>query len=188
MPPLPPITEKQAIKNIRTTLAAPRGLDRTDLSLAFDPIAASDKPSLSGHLDPSVFDRTVGVIVLDVAPFVRGIVAADDRRRQERLKLGTLVSAVEGDQGLGVGFGQGVKRRKTRSAMSALEGGERRRTRGERYFSGEVNGYLVLRTGGEWQGAVGDVMEEMGPVVESEVTEGGPAIGESEEQGGVVLL
>lgn len=128
----------------------------------------------------------MGVIVLDVAPFVRGIVAADERRRRERLKLGTLLSEGAGvgigtGTGTGAGLGQGGKRRKTRSAMSALEGGERGRTRGERYFSGEVNGYLVLRTGGEWQGAVGDVMEEMGVPAGSEVEGSGEATGISEE-------
>lgn len=159
------------------------------MSLAFDPIAASDKPSLSGHLDPSVFDRTMGIIMLDVAPFVRGIVAADDRRRKERLKLGTLLSegagpgaGVEVGAGAGLGLGQGVKRRKTRSAMSALEGGERGRTRGERYFAGDVNGYLVLRTGGEWQGAVEDVMGEMvAPAGLEVVGESGSATAESGE-------
>ncbi|SPO03087.1 related to ELG1 protein required for S phase progression and telomere homeostasis [Cephalotrichum gorgonifer] len=153
-PPPKPITEREAMKNIRSSLTKVEPLNRMDFSLAFDPIASSDKPGLSSHLDPSVFDRTMKMIVLDVAPFVRGIVAADEKRRNERLALGTLVS--EGER---VGGG-GTKRRKTRSAMSALEGGERRTTRGERYFSCDVNAYLVLRTGGRWQGAVDEVIEE----------------------------
>ncbi|MBE3049262.1 hypothetical protein IMZ48_43535, partial [Candidatus Bathyarchaeota archaeon] len=110
-PPPPPITEKDAISNIRLTLTAPPPLGRADMSLAFDPLAASDKPSSPGHLDPSVFDRTMSLVVLDVAPFVRGIVAANEQRRRETVRAGGLVS--EGGTG---------KRRRTRAALSAGEG------------------------------------------------------------------
>lgn len=103
----------------------------------------------TGHLDPSVFDRTMKLIVLDVAPFVRGIVATDERRQRERAtRAGALLVS------------EGGKRRKTRAAMSAIEGGERRATRGERYFSADVNGWLVRRTGGRWEGAWEEAMRE----------------------------
>lgn len=107
------------------------------------------------------------LIVVDVAPFVRGVVAADERRQRERAKVGTLL--VSG----------GGKRRRTRAAMSAAEGGERRATRGERYFSGEVNGWLVRRTGGRWEGA----LEEAVRGQEEALREGGAV---EEEVGGFV--
>src|SRR6266566_7956553 len=89
---------------------------------------------------PSVFDGTVRPITIDVAPYVRSIVAYDARLQKQRLKLSNLIS--EG--------GRGPKRmRTTRAAMSALEGGSRSATRKEKWFSADLNTALVLRTGGE---------------------------------------
>lgn len=115
----------------------------------------------SGHLDPSVFDRTMRLIVVDVAPFVRGIVAADERRQRQRARVGTLLVS------------EGGKRRRTRAAMSAAEGGERRATRGERYFSGEVNGWLVRRTGGRWEGALEEAVRGQEEALREEDAAGG---------------
>ena len=56
---------------------------------------------------------------------------------QERLKLSSLLS--EG--------GKRKRMRTTRSAYSALEGGERRLTRKEKYFGGSLTTGLVMRTG-----------------------------------------
>ncbi|KAJ3524543.1 hypothetical protein NM208_g12020 [Fusarium decemcellulare] len=119
-------------------------LSRMDLALAFDPIAVNEKKAVSSHLDPSVFDRTTKLIVLDVAPWVRGIVEFDNKLMQERLKLSNLLS--EG--------GKRKRMRTTRSAYSALEGGERRTTRRERYFGDSLNTAFVRRTAGDaWQEA-----------------------------------
>jgi hypothetical protein len=116
-----------------------------DLALAFDPIAVNEKAAASSHLDPSVFDRTMKLIVLDIAPWVRGIVEFDNKLMQERLKLSNLLS--EG--------GKRKRMRTTRSAYSALEGGERRTTRRERYFGDCLNTAFVRRTAGDtWQEAV----------------------------------
>ncbi|ODA77057.1 hypothetical protein RJ55_07575 [Drechmeria coniospora] len=112
-------------------------LTRLDVAGAFDPIAVSSKAQPSSHLEPSVFDRTMKLILLDIAPWVRGIVAFDDQRMQERKKLSNLLS-----QG-----GKTKRMRTTRSAYSALEGGERRLTRKERYFGHGVSTYMVMRTG-----------------------------------------
>ncbi|PHH69852.1 hypothetical protein CDD80_6454 [Ophiocordyceps camponoti-rufipedis] len=101
-----------------------RHLTRQDLSLAFDPIAASPKVQAASHLEPSVFDRTLRLIVLDVAPWIRSIMAYEARLMRDRAKLSSLLS-----QG-----GSLKRRRTTRAAYSALEGGERRTTRRERYF------------------------------------------------------
>ncbi|KAI0378670.1 P-loop containing nucleoside triphosphate hydrolase protein [Hypomontagnella monticulosa] len=119
---------------------------RPDYSLAFDPIAASEKTMAAGYLDPSVFDRTMRAISLDVAPYVRSIVAYDQRLQQERRSRSSLLS--EGGQ-------PGKKRmRTTRSAYSALEGGSRASTRRERYFAVDVNPHLVMRTGGKGWDAI----------------------------------
>lgn len=138
---LEPLDETSAVSTLSTSFQqVSKPLTRYDLALAFDPLAISDR-ALINSLDPSVFDRTLSLIVLDVAPWVRGIVAYDSRLMQERTKLSSLLS--EG------GNGKGRKRmRTTRSALSALEGGERRSTRGEKWFKGIGTG-LVLRTGAE---------------------------------------
>lgn len=105
------------------------------------------------------------LIVLDVASFVRGIVAADERRQKERAKTGSLLVS------------EGGKRRKTRAAMSAIEGGERSATRGERHFSAEINGWLVRRTGGRWERALAEAVRGQEEAVgeQEEVVEMGEA-------------
>ncbi|ORY63452.1 uncharacterized protein BCR38DRAFT_436883 [Pseudomassariella vexata] len=115
-------------------------VNRYDYSIAFDPIAASEKPLSSGNLDASVFDRNMKLLILDVAPYVRSIVAYDQRLQQERLHRSNLVSK----------GGKPQKRiRTTRSAYSALEGASRASIRREQYFAADINPHLVIRTGGE---------------------------------------
>ncbi|KAJ4310212.1 hypothetical protein N0V84_011081 [Fusarium piperis] len=142
---LQPLTEDRAVSVLDDSFehcASP--MTRMDLALAFDPIAVNEKAAASSHLDPSVFDRTMKLIVLDIAPWVRGIVEFDNKLMQERLKLSNLLS--EG--------GKRKRMRTTRSAYSALEGGERRTTRRERYFGDCLNTALVRRTAGDaWQEA-----------------------------------
>ncbi|KAI1435114.1 hypothetical protein GGR50DRAFT_345302 [Xylaria sp. CBS 124048] len=114
---------------------------RRDYSLAFDPIAASEKTLANGYIDPSIFDREMTPICLDVAPYVRSIVAYDQRLQNERLKRSNLLS-----QG---GKPDRKRMRTTRSAFSALEGGSRSTTRREKYFTADINPYLVMRTSGK---------------------------------------
>ena len=123
-------------------------LRRIDFSFAFDPIASSDHSQPATRLDASVFDGTMTPIVLDVAPYVRGIVAYDLCLQRQRLKLSNLVS-----QG-----GRGPKRiRTTRAAMSALEGGTRSTTRKERWFKADMNTEWVMHTAGEgWLAVVAE--------------------------------
>ncbi|OAR01575.1 hypothetical protein LLEC1_00874 [Akanthomyces lecanii] len=119
-----------------------RKLTRYDVAVAFDPIAVSPKAVASMSLDPSVFDRTMTIIVTEVAPWVRGIVHYDDDLMQDRQRLNEL---------LGDG-GRRKRMRTTRSAYSALEGGERRTTRKERYFGDCLSTEAVMHTAGEgWQ-------------------------------------
>lgn len=119
-------------------------ITRKDYSIAFDPIAASDKILANGYLDPSVFDSTMTPICLDVAPYVRSIVSYDQRLQNERRMRSSLLS--EGGQP------EKKRMRTTRAALSALEGGSRATTRGEKYFAADINPYLVMRTGGRsWE-------------------------------------
>ncbi|KAI0004835.1 hypothetical protein F4779DRAFT_598909 [Xylariaceae sp. FL0662B] len=128
-------------RHISGLLEAERPVTRMDYSVAFDPIAISEKVLATGYLDPSVFDRPMKTISLDVAPYVRSIVISDQQLQKERLLRSNILS--EGGK-------PGKKRmRNTRSAYSALEGGPRASTRREKYFSTDVNPYLVMRTGGK---------------------------------------
>ncbi|KAI2470466.1 P-loop containing nucleoside triphosphate hydrolase protein [Annulohypoxylon bovei var. microspora] len=145
-----PLDEAEVTAKLRDHLGGRPGAEpavaRIDYSLAFDPIAVSEKTVAAGYLDPSVFDGTTRSICLDVAPYIRSIVAYDQQLQRQRLSRSSLLS--EGGQ-------PGKKRmRTTRSAYSALEGGSRASTRRERYFSADVNPHLVMRTGGRgWDAA-----------------------------------
>ncbi|KPM35023.1 hypothetical protein AK830_g11552 [Neonectria ditissima] len=151
---LGPATEKQAVSVLAASFDhSSTQLSRLDFAFAFDPIAVSEKATTSTHLDPSVFDRTLKVIVVDVAPWVRGIVEFDHQLMLERLKLSNLLS--EG--------GKRKRMRTTRSAYSALEGGERKATRRERYFGDSLNAEFVRRTaGGQWKEAAAAAVETQG--------------------------
>ncbi|KAB8300480.1 hypothetical protein EYC80_000648 [Monilinia laxa] len=140
-------TEKQVINLIQSQSSPDVNvITRRDLSLAFDPISEAEKAYVwtTGNLEASCFDRTMNLIILDVAPYVRSIVAYDARLQKDRVRLSNLLS-----QG-GSTKGPKTKRmRTTRAAMSALEGGARSTTRKEKYFSQDINPYLVLRTGSQ---------------------------------------
>lgn len=148
------LDEARLTSKIRQHMSQPvmsEALTRDDLSLAFDPLAATEKSSnSSASLEASVFDNTLAPIVEDVAPYVRGIVAYEYELQKQRLKMSNLLSK------------GGTKRmRNTRAAHAALEGGSRTHTRPERWFKADVNGVLVMRTAGEgWANALKDVMAE----------------------------
>ncbi|KAE9370293.1 P-loop containing nucleoside triphosphate hydrolase protein [Stipitochalara longipes BDJ] len=130
-------------------------LTRKDLSLAFDPVAEPEKlwSSNAAALELCSFDRTTTLITEDLAPYVRSIVAYDGRLQQERTKMSNLLS--EGGR-------PGKKLRTTRAALSALEGGTRTTTRRERWFTGKVNAYHVMRTGMQsWSAAATAAMEAL---------------------------
>ncbi|KAL7788346.1 hypothetical protein V8C37DRAFT_235486 [Trichoderma ceciliae] len=137
---LRPVDEEQAVSILDSSFRSrPHQTTRMDIAIAFDPIAIASKAVPTTYLDPSVFDRTTKLIVLDVAPWVRGIVAYEHHLMHRRLKLSNLFS--EG--------GKRKRMRTTRSAYSALEGGERRITRRERHFGDCLSTLHVLRTGGD---------------------------------------
>ncbi|KAH6724405.1 hypothetical protein BKA61DRAFT_588404 [Leptodontidium sp. MPI-SDFR-AT-0119] len=133
--------EETILRLIRNRVTSPKeSLDRLDFSFAFDPISSTEKYVWSTTLEASTFDRTMTLIVEDLAPYVRSIVAYDARLQRARLKLSNLMS--EGGR-------KGKRMRTTRAAISALEGGARNCTRRDRYFTAELNSNWVLRTGME---------------------------------------
>lgn len=161
-PALDPLDEVRAIRclqnNFTSTLPGTASINRMHFAFAFDPIAVADStsPQPASYLDPSVFDRTLKLITLDVAPYVRSIVAYDSRLQKQRLKLSSLMS--EGGKRT-----RGSKRmRTTRAALSALEGGSRSTTRGERWFKADINPYLVAKTAGKgWNSFDSEVAEAL---------------------------
>lgn len=145
------LSEAGVISKIRRHASASLNtvpLCRDDFSVAFDVLAISEKEanSTSSYLDPSVFDGTLRNITVDVAPYVRNIVAFEKELQKQRQKLSGLLS-----QG-------GTKRgRKTRAAHAALEGGSRSTVRREKWFDADLNDVLVMHTAGEgWA----DVVDE----------------------------
>ncbi|PFH62288.1 hypothetical protein XA68_14283 [Ophiocordyceps unilateralis] len=135
-----PVDEHRSISILDASFRRNRPqLTRHDLSFAFDPIATSAKAQILSYLEPSVFDRTLRLIVLDVAPWIRSIIAFERRLMRDRAKLSNLLSQSGGPL---------LKRRRTtRAAYSALEGGERRTTRREKYFGSGLLPKAVMRTG-----------------------------------------
>lgn len=122
-----------------------RGLTRKDLAAAFNPLAEPVKRSInqSTGLLLSEFDRSTSLLVEDLAPYVRSIIAYDLRLEQERLRLRNLLSQ---------GGRDGKRIRTTRASRAALEGGSKAQTRRERWLPAGTNAALVLRTGGQgWQ-------------------------------------
>ncbi|TVY48780.1 ATPase family AAA domain-containing protein [Lachnellula occidentalis] len=115
-------------------------ISRSDFSLAFDPISEVEKylSNPSNTLEASSFDRHLAIISVDLAPYIRSIVAYDARLQEERTRMSNLLS--EGGR-------KGKRMRTTRAAMSALEGGARSTTRRDRYFGSKLNSQFVLKTG-----------------------------------------
>ncbi|CZT40645.1 related to ELG1 Protein required for S phase progression and telomere homeostasis, forms an alternative replication factor C complex important for DNA replication and genome integrity [Rhynchosporium secalis] len=150
-------SESTILRLISDKIVSPKeGIDRFDLSLAFDPISSIEKYVWSTSLEASSFDRTMTLIVEDLAPYVRSIVAYDARLQQDRLRLSNLLS--EGGR-------KGKRMRTTRAAMSALEGGVRTSTRRDKYFTAALNTSWVLRTGMKsWLDAA-RVEEEIKPAI-----------------------
>lgn len=134
-------TETDVLQLITKQATAPdESLSRHDFSLAFDPISEVEKYvwNVSTTLDASSFDRNLAIISLDLAPYIRSIVAYDARLQEERTRMSNFLS--EGGR-------KGKRMRTTRAAMSALKGGARSTTRRDRYFTSKLNSQFVLQTG-----------------------------------------
>lgn len=149
-----PSTEQgftSAILNHKDRQSSEVHLSRLDFSRAFDPIASPPDSLLplgtSYNLVASSFDRNFRIVVEDLAPYVRSIIASEISLDAQRIRLGNLLS--EGGR-------SGSKRqRTTRAARTALEGGSRDTKRRERWFGADLNRILVMKTAGEkWTQAV----------------------------------
>jgi DNA polymerase III delta prime subunit len=143
---LKPETESEfakAILHLRNTYTP---LTRLDFAAALDILAApSDQPPAertSFSLTPSSFDRTFGIIALDLAPYVRSIVAHEQVLEAQRVCMSNLLSA----------GGTGKRARNTRASRVALEGGVRETKRRDRWFDAELDFGAVMATAGEWAG------------------------------------
>jgi DNA polymerase III delta prime subunit len=138
----------EAILRHKQDVRSKRTISRPNFSAAFDLLAYSSDATLamntSYSLSASSFDRTFRIIVEDLAPYVRSIVAHELVLEAQRLQFGSLLS-----QG-----GSGTKRqRTTRAARTALEGGDRQTKRRERWFDQHLNRVLVMDTAGsDWAG------------------------------------
>jgi DNA polymerase III delta prime subunit len=137
----------KAILRSRETKAQQVKLSRTNYSYALDTLAAPPDQYLfertSFNLTPSSFDRTFNIITLDLAPYVRSIVAHEQILDLQRIRLSNLLSA----------GGSGKRVRTTRASRVALEGGVRETKRRDRWFDNNLNFELVMATAGkEWAG------------------------------------
>jgi DNA polymerase III delta prime subunit len=123
-------------------------LSRPAFSEAFDilayPPTTAAVLSNAHPLTASSFDRTLQVVVEDLAPYVRTIVAHELRLETERLRISSLLSE---------GGGRSKRPRTTRAARVAQEGGTRETKRRERWFAQDLNRVLVMGTAGKnWAG------------------------------------
>jgi DNA polymerase III delta prime subunit len=137
----------QAILSSKQDTASQTKLSRTDYSYALDTLAAPPDTYLlertSFNLTPSSFDRNFAIITLDLAPYVRSIVAHEQILETQRIRLSNLLSA----------GGNGKRTRTTKASRVALEGGVRETKRRDRWFDSNLNFELVMRTAGkEWAG------------------------------------
>lgn len=142
-PELSSPTESQLINIIRKNSISPSlSIPLKAFRRAFDPISYPMTQSLwmgGNYFEASQFNRTQRILSEDLAPYVRGIVAIDMQRQQDREQKSNLLSVG--------GSMSGKKRRTTRAAISALEGGARTETRRPRYFGQALNPQLVFQTG-----------------------------------------
>jgi sorting nexin-8 len=114
----------------------PNELTRDDLASIFEPMTV-EKPTFPpalGRLAPSLEGPT-SIIATDIAPYIRSIVAFDQRLEQQR-------EILTGDL-------QGKRVRKTRAARAALEGGSKANTRREKWFSEKTDFDKVMQTAGK---------------------------------------
>jgi hypothetical protein len=162
-------TSQSAAKNIvcaveaKNTSITPPHLSRNDFSIAFDSLAYDPDDSSSGtgvFVVPSSFDREFRVITTDLGPYIRTIAREHQRREEERMSMSNLLSA-------------GGKRRQTRVANAALDGG-RRSERTARYFEllrkMHFNVSDALATGGEsWSATSSGTATGSNSVIEDEI-------------------
>lgn len=139
----------RAILQHRRTLNTKTSLTRPDFALALDPLADPPDqllPERSSFIFiPSSFDRTFSIITLDLAPYVRSIVAHEMMLEEHRVRMSSVLNTAGG-----IG---GKRSRTTRASRVALEGGVRETKRKDRWFDADVDFDAVMRTAGRgWAG------------------------------------
>ncbi|KAJ9495260.1 hypothetical protein H2202_009287 [Exophiala xenobiotica] len=115
-----------------------RHMSRLDITDAFETLMEDNRiglPMAPGRKAPSL-DNAAQSVVTDVAPYVRCIVAHDQRLEQIRDELG--------------GGPQAKRQRKTRAARAALEGGSKGSVRRDKWFPEGLDFPAVLATGNTW--------------------------------------
>ncbi|KAF2851432.1 hypothetical protein T440DRAFT_422819 [Plenodomus tracheiphilus IPT5] len=128
----------------------PHLLTRAAFASALDVLASPPDAPIpersSYNLNLSSFDRTFSIITLDLAPYVRSIVAHERDLEAKRTKINSLLC-------LGGSQGEKKRGRSTRAARTAIEGGVRETKRRERWFDAPLDFGLVMGTAGSmWSG------------------------------------
>ena len=164
----------------KTTNPPPESLQRSTFSAALDilatpPSAFNSYPTdnidhrTSYNLLASSLDRAFPLVTLEIAPYVRSIVAHEQVLESQRIRLGNLLS--EG--------GMAKRGRKTKASRTAMEGGERAAKRRERWFHRDLSFEAVMRTAGQsWAGMGWKGEGEAGGSVTGSLT--GTQVSESE--------
>jgi sorting nexin-8 len=130
------VVEEADIVRAYFSKSEPNELTGDDLASVFEPVTV-EKPTFPpalGRLAPSLEGPT-SIIATDIAPYIRSIVAYDQRLEQQREIL--------------TGGLQGKRVRKTRAARAALEGGNKANTRREKWFSEDMDFDKVMETAGK---------------------------------------
>ncbi|KAF2198926.1 hypothetical protein GQ43DRAFT_138250 [Delitschia confertaspora ATCC 74209] len=156
----PPEMDEQtliaAILDHKSKARNERPLSRQNFSEAFDILATQKSPtslkiSALYPLSASSFDRTLRIIVEELAPFVRSIVTHELLLEAERMRVSGLLSQ-----------GGRIKRsRTTRASRVASEGGRRETKRKEQWFDKDLNKTLVMTTAGKDWAGLGTLSEEL---------------------------
>ncbi|KAF2995663.1 hypothetical protein E8E13_001775 [Curvularia kusanoi] len=155
-PPNPHLEHRYTSLILHTITNPPqRPLSRATFSSALDilatpPSAFNTYPSdtidhrSSYNLLATSLDRTFSLVTLDIAPYVRSIVAHEQVLEAQRIRLGNLLSE---------GGGRVKRGRTTKASRTAMEGGERAAKRRERWFHRDLSFEAVMRTAGTgWAG------------------------------------
>lgn len=134
-PENPPVREDDLVRAYFAK-SVPLDLTRENLVDAFEAFTVEKAifPPAQGRLAPSLDSANIA-IATDIAPYIRSIVAFDQRLEEQR--------------GILAGGLQGKKARTTRAARAALEGGNKKNTRREKWFSERVDYGKVMSTGGK---------------------------------------
>lgn len=133
-----PKSPREGVVRLYLEHLAGKHTSRIDIADVFEPLMEERRiglPMAPGRSAPSI-DNAAQSVVTEVAPYVRCIVAHDQRLERLRSELS--------------GGPQVKRQRTTRAARAALEGGDKGTVRRDRWFSERLDIDTVLRTGNAW--------------------------------------